>query len=132
MPTMQFPKVAAAQRLQTLLLLTTLVAIVLTALLFSDLISSFRTTVISDAEKSLENAVKELIQAQSCVLHHERQCERVQVADSIVLRQARLRTHSHRGRYALSALNGAKGRAAAEMARDNSRVLSTQKLRCAS
>lgn len=62
---MPFPKVAAAQRLQTLLLLTTFVAIVLTALLFSDLIRSFRTTVIADAEKSLSNAVKELIQAKS-------------------------------------------------------------------
>ncbi|HYZ84843.1 MAG TPA: HAMP domain-containing sensor histidine kinase [Bryobacteraceae bacterium] len=58
---MKFPRVAAAQPLQTLLLLTTFVAIALTAILLADLISSFRTTVIADAEKSLAYAVQELI-----------------------------------------------------------------------
>lgn len=59
---MQFPKVRAAQRLQTLLLLTTLTAIAVSALLFSDLVRSFRSTVVSDASKSLANAVRELLQ----------------------------------------------------------------------
>lgn len=59
---MQFPKVRAAQRLQTLLLLATLTAIVVAALLFSDLVRSFRSTVVADANKSLHNAVSELLQ----------------------------------------------------------------------
>lgn len=65
---MQFPKVRAAQRLQTLLLLTTLTAIAVAALLFSDLVRSFRSTVVSDASKSLANAVRELLQESSVPL----------------------------------------------------------------
>jgi signal transduction histidine kinase len=60
---MQFPKVRAAQRLQTLLLLTTLAAMALAVPLFSDLVRSFRSAVVADAGKSLSNALDELIQA---------------------------------------------------------------------
>lgn len=60
---MQFPKVRAAQRLQTLLLLTTLAAIAVAALLFSNLVRNLRSTVVSDAQKSLASAVQELLRA---------------------------------------------------------------------
>lgn len=66
---MQFPKVRAAQRLQTLLLLTTLAAIAVAALLFTDLVRSFRSTVVSDASKSLANAVRELLQEKDLPRH---------------------------------------------------------------
>ena len=60
----KFPKIVAAQRLQTLLLITALVAVVMGCLLMSDLVRTFRTTVISDANKSLSNAVRELVDAE--------------------------------------------------------------------
>ncbi|MCW5981420.1 MAG: HAMP domain-containing histidine kinase [Bryobacteraceae bacterium] len=66
---MPFPKVRAAQRLQTLLLLTTLTAMAVAVLLFSDLVRSFRSTVVSDAGKSLANAVRELLQERAVHSH---------------------------------------------------------------
>ena len=60
----RFPKIIAAQRLQVLLLVTALVAVLLGSLLISDLLSNFETRVVADAEKSLSNAVRELSQAE--------------------------------------------------------------------
>jgi signal transduction histidine kinase len=61
----RFPKIVAAQRLQIYLLLAALVAVVLGWLLFSDLVRTFRSTVVADADKSLANAVRELAEAQN-------------------------------------------------------------------
>ncbi|HUQ92099.1 MAG TPA: ATP-binding protein [Bryobacteraceae bacterium] len=61
---MKFPSIAGAQRVQTLLLLTALVAVLFGCLLFTDLVRNFRSTVIADAHKSLANAVTELAQAE--------------------------------------------------------------------
>jgi signal transduction histidine kinase len=58
-----FPKIAAAQRLQSLLLATALVAVLLGWLLLTDLVSNFRSSVVADARKSLANAVAELMEA---------------------------------------------------------------------
>lgn len=66
---MRLPKVIAAQRLQTLLLLTTLAAIVTTVFIFFDLMKDFRSTVVSDASKSLANAVVELMQTEQRVMN---------------------------------------------------------------
>ncbi len=60
---MRFPRVVAAQRLQTWLLVTALVAVVATAVLIFDLARNFRTVVISEANRALASAVKELLQA---------------------------------------------------------------------
>jgi DNA-binding NtrC family response regulator len=60
----RFPRIAAAQRLQTLLLLTALVAVVIGCLVMSDLVLNFRSVVISDANKSLANALRELREAE--------------------------------------------------------------------
>ena len=60
----KFPKIVAAQRLQTLLLITALVAVVMGCLLMSDLVRTCRTAVIADADKSLANAVRELVDAE--------------------------------------------------------------------
>jgi signal transduction histidine kinase len=60
---MRYPKIVAAQRLQTWLLVTALVSVFLTGLLTVDLTRNLRTVVISEANKALTNAVKELAQA---------------------------------------------------------------------
>jgi signal transduction histidine kinase len=61
---MRFPRPVAAQRLQTLLLITALVAVLLGCLLMSDLLRNFRSVVVADATKSLANAMHELAQAE--------------------------------------------------------------------
>src|SRR4029434_1176304 len=63
MQSMRFPKIVAAQRLQTWLLVTALVAVFLTGLLVVDLTRNLRTVIISEANKTLANAVKELGQS---------------------------------------------------------------------
>ena len=63
MQSMRFPRVVAAQKLQTWLLVTALVAIFLTGVLVVDLTRNLRTVVISEANKALANAVKELAQS---------------------------------------------------------------------
>lgn len=60
----RFPRIVAAQRLQTLLLLTALVAVVLGCLLMSDLVRNFQSVVVADATKSLANALRELTEAE--------------------------------------------------------------------
>ncbi|MBV6430226.1 MAG: Adaptive-response sensory-kinase SasA [Bryobacteraceae bacterium] len=60
---MRFPRIVAAQRLQTWLLITALVAMFVAALLVVDLARNLRTVVISDSTKALTNAVKELAQS---------------------------------------------------------------------
>lgn len=60
---MQLPRIVAAQRLQTWLLITALVAVFVAALLVVDLVRNLRTVVIGDTTKSLTNAVAELLQA---------------------------------------------------------------------
>ena len=60
----RFPRIVAAQRLQTLLLVTALVALILGSLLMSDLVRNFRSVVVSDANKSLANALRELTEAE--------------------------------------------------------------------
>jgi signal transduction histidine kinase len=57
---MRFPRVSAAQRLQSLLLSTTLAAILLAAFLLSELFSNLKYTVVSDARRTLASALKEL------------------------------------------------------------------------
>lgn len=59
-PAMRFPKLVAAPRLQSWLLLTALVSMVLVGLLVVDLARTLRTAVISDTQKALLNASKEL------------------------------------------------------------------------
>jgi signal transduction histidine kinase len=59
---MQFPPFVAAHRWQTWLLLTALLAVVVTGLLVFDLTRNLRTVVITETSRSLENAVKELSQ----------------------------------------------------------------------
>lgn len=61
---MAFPKIAAAQRLQSLLLITALVAVLMGCLLLADLVRNFRSSVVGDARKSLANAATELIDAE--------------------------------------------------------------------
>ncbi len=63
MQSMRFPRVVAAQKLQTWLLVTALVAVFLTGVLVVDLTRNLRTVVISEANKALANAVKELGQS---------------------------------------------------------------------
>jgi signal transduction histidine kinase len=58
----KFPKSVAAQRWQMWLLITALLAIVVTAVLVVDLTRNLRTVVISDTNKALANAVQELQQ----------------------------------------------------------------------
>ena len=60
---MRFPRIVAAQRLQTWLLITALVAVFVAALLVVDLARNLRTVVIGDTSKALTNAVKELTQS---------------------------------------------------------------------
>ena len=60
----RIPPIVAAQRLQTLLLLTALIAVILGSLLMSDLVQNFRSVVVSDANKSLANALRELRDAE--------------------------------------------------------------------
>lgn len=59
----RFPRIVAAQRLQTWLLVTALVAVFVAALLVVDLARNLRTVVIGDTTKALTNAVKELAQS---------------------------------------------------------------------
>ena len=59
---MQFPPVVVAHRWQTWLLVTALLALVVTGFLVFDLTRNLRTVVISETNRSLENAVKELAQ----------------------------------------------------------------------
>jgi len=58
----KFPRSVAAQRWQMWLLITALLAIVVTAVLVVDLTRNLRTVVISDTNKALANAVQELQQ----------------------------------------------------------------------
>jgi signal transduction histidine kinase len=60
---MKFPKVVAAQRLQTWLLVTAFVALVVTGLLVFDLARNLRTVVISEATRLLTGAADELLHA---------------------------------------------------------------------
>lgn len=60
---MEFPKIVAAQRFQTWLLVMALVALVVTGFLVLDLVSNLRTFVIGEANRTLQNSVKELLQA---------------------------------------------------------------------
>jgi len=60
----RFPRIVAAQRLQTLLLVTALVAVIIGCLVMSDLVLNFRSVVVSDADKSLANALRELRDAE--------------------------------------------------------------------
>ena len=57
----RFPKIVAAQRMQTWLLVTALVSVVLIGLLVFDLTRNLRTVVIRDTQRNLANAVTELI-----------------------------------------------------------------------
>src|SRR5262249_2926803 len=59
---MQFPPFVAAHRWQTCLLVTALLAVLVTGLLVFDLTRNLRTVVITETSRSLENAVKELSQ----------------------------------------------------------------------
>jgi signal transduction histidine kinase len=59
---MQFPKIVAAHRWQTWLLVTALLAVVVTGLLVFDLTRNLRTVIINETTRSLENAVKALSQ----------------------------------------------------------------------
>ncbi len=60
---MRFPKIVAAQRLQTWLLVTALVAILLTGVMVVDLAQNLRTVVIGETKKTLTNAVQQLNRA---------------------------------------------------------------------
>jgi signal transduction histidine kinase len=60
---MWFPRIVAAQRLQTWLLIAALVSVALIALLVVDLTRNLRTVVISETQRSLANATKELAQS---------------------------------------------------------------------
>jgi signal transduction histidine kinase len=60
---MRFPRIVAAQKLQTWLLVTALLAVFLTGVLVVDLTRNLRTVVISEANKTLASAVKELGQS---------------------------------------------------------------------
>jgi signal transduction histidine kinase len=60
---MHYPRIVAAQRLQTWLLITALVAVFLTGMLAVDLARNLRSVVISEANKALTNAVSELAQS---------------------------------------------------------------------
>ena len=51
---MRFPRIIAAQRLQTWLLVTALVAVLLTGLLAADLARNLRSVVISETNKTLD------------------------------------------------------------------------------
>lgn len=59
----RLPRIVAAQRLQSWLLVTALAALVLMALLVFDLSRNLRTVVVSDTRGNLENAVGELLAA---------------------------------------------------------------------
>jgi hypothetical protein len=59
---LKYPRIVAAQRLQTWLLVMALLAVGVTALLVLDLIRNLRTVVIADANRALTTAAKELVQ----------------------------------------------------------------------
>ena len=60
---MRFPKIVAAQRLQTWLLVGALVAVLLTGILVVELTQNLRTVVIGETKKTLTNAVEQLNRA---------------------------------------------------------------------
>jgi signal transduction histidine kinase len=60
---MRFPGIIAVQRIRTWLLVTALVSVVLTAVLVADLVRNLRTVVISEANKTLTSAARELGQS---------------------------------------------------------------------
>ena len=60
---MRFPRIVAAQRLQTWLLVAALVAVILTALLVVDLARNLRSAVIAETTRALKTVVVELSQA---------------------------------------------------------------------
>jgi signal transduction histidine kinase len=62
---MRIPRIVAAQRLQTWLLVMALLAVGVTAILVLDLIRNLRTVVIGEANRALTTAAKELVQAGS-------------------------------------------------------------------
>src|SRR5207249_3130067 len=57
---MQFPKAVVAQRWQSWLLVTALLSVVVTGILVWDLTRNLKSVIISETNRSLENAVKEL------------------------------------------------------------------------
>ncbi len=59
---MRFPRPIVAQRWQSWLLVTALLAVVVTGLLVWDLTRNLKSVIISETSRSLENAVKELFQ----------------------------------------------------------------------
>ncbi|PYS55382.1 MAG: hypothetical protein DMG13_04295 [Acidobacteria bacterium] len=59
---MQFPKAVVAQRWQSWLLVTALLSVVVTGILVWDLTRNLKSVIISETNRSLENAVKELSQ----------------------------------------------------------------------
>jgi signal transduction histidine kinase len=69
----RIPRIVAAQRLQTWLLVMALLAIGATGLLVLDLIRNLRTVVISEANRALTTAVKELVQTGSAWDNRHRQ-----------------------------------------------------------
>lgn len=62
---MRIPRIVAAQRLQTWLLVMALLAVAVTAILVLDLIRNLRTVVIGEANRALTTAAKELVQVAS-------------------------------------------------------------------
>ena len=69
---MRFPRIVAAQRLQTWLLIAALVSIALIGLLVVDLTRNLRTVVISETNKNLLSATKELSQAATAWVRQRR------------------------------------------------------------
>ncbi len=55
-------------------------------------------------------------------LHHHRHGERIEIADAVVLRQARLRAHAHAGGHALAVANRTQRTRAAQVARDDPQI----------
>jgi len=72
---MRFPRIVAAQRLQTWLLVVALVSIVLIGFLVVDLTRNLQTVVISETEKSLNSASRELAHAGADWLRTHRNME---------------------------------------------------------
>ncbi len=85
---MRFPKIVAAQRLQTWLLIAALVSIALIGLLVVDLTRNLRTVVISETNKSLPNATKELTQAGESWLAVQRDANREDAEVDLDLKRA--------------------------------------------
>jgi hypothetical protein len=62
---------------------------------------------------------KHFVERLAGALHDQRQCEGVEVAHAVVLRQAALRTKAHARGHALAAANGAQRTRSAQMAGDD-------------